>query len=61
MHRGMQQIILYIHTSTPLNVNDVIHERINKHHNNLEAHPNPLLQPLLEPLNTRRPRRCWPL
>jgi hypothetical protein len=21
----------------------VIHERINKHHNNLEAHPNPLL------------------
>jgi len=24
-------------------VNDVIHERINKHHNKLEAHPNPLL------------------
>jgi len=22
---------------------DVIHERINKHHNKLEAHPNPLL------------------
>jgi len=27
-------------------VSDVIHERINKHHNNLEAHPNPLLQPV---------------
>jgi len=26
-------------------VSDVIHERINKHHNNLEAHPNPLLEP----------------
>jgi hypothetical protein len=25
-----------------LYVSDVIHERINKHHNNLEAHPNPL-------------------
>jgi hypothetical protein len=23
------------------------HERINKHHNKLEAHPNPLLEPLL--------------
>ena len=35
-------------------VSDVIHERINKHHNKLEAHPNPLLQPLLQPVNTRR-------
>jgi len=25
----------------------LIHERINKHHNNLEVHPNPLLEPLL--------------
>jgi hypothetical protein len=33
---------------------DVIHERINKHHNNLEAHPNPLLRPILQPTNTRR-------
>ena len=33
---------------------DVIHGRINKHHNNLQAHPNPLLQPLLQPINTRR-------
>ena len=40
---------------------DVIHERINKHHNKLEAHPNPLLQPLLQPGNTRRLKRCWPL
>ena len=35
-------------------VSDVIHERINKHHNKLEANPNPLSQPLLQPMNTRR-------
>jgi len=33
-------------------VSDVIHERINKHHNKLETRPNPLLQPLLQPVNT---------
>jgi hypothetical protein len=27
-------------------VSDVMHERINKHQNNLEAHPIPLLEPL---------------
>jgi hypothetical protein len=32
---------------------DVFSERINKHHNNVEAHPNPLLEPLLQPVNTR--------
>ena len=37
---------------------DVIQERINKHHNNLEALPNPLLEPLLQPINTRRGKRC---
>ena len=43
-------------------VSDVIHERINKHHNNLEARPIPLLEPLLQqPINTRRLKRCWPL
>jgi len=35
-------------------VSDVIHERINKHHNNLVAHPNPLLELPLQPINTRR-------
>ena len=40
---------------------DVIHERINKHHNKLEAHPNPPLEPLLQRVNTRRLKRCWPL
>ena len=40
---------------------DVIHERINKHHNKPEAHPSPLLQPPLQPINTRRLKRCWPL
>ena len=42
-------------------VSDVIHERINKHHNKLEAHPNPPLQPLLQTVNTRRLKRCWPV
>ena len=39
----------------------VIHERINKHHNNPEAHPNPLLEPLLQRVSTRILKRCWPL
>jgi hypothetical protein len=42
-------------------VSEVIHERINKHHDNLEAHPMPLLEPLLQPINTRRLKRCWQL
>jgi CRISPR/Cas system CMR subunit Cmr6 (Cas7 group RAMP superfamily) len=42
-------------------VSDVIHKRINKHRNKLEAQPNPLLEPLLQPVNTRRLKRCWPL
>ena len=42
-------------------VSDVIHERINKHRNTLEEHPYPLLQPLLQPINSGRPKRCWPL
>jgi hypothetical protein len=42
-------------------VSDVIHERINKHHNKLQAHPNPLLEPLLQPVNNRRLKRCWTL
>jgi hypothetical protein len=44
-----------------LYVSDVIHERINKNHNKLEAHPNPLLEPPLQPVNNRRLKRCWPL
>jgi hypothetical protein len=42
-------------------VSDVIHERINKHHNKPEAHSNPLLQPPLQPVNSRRLKRSWPL
>jgi hypothetical protein len=41
-------------------VSDVVHERINKHYNTLEAHPNPVLEPLLQPINTWRLKRCWP-
>jgi len=59
MHRSQSKIVRAIpnapwyvtnHTlHTDFNipyVSDVIHERINKHHNKLEAHPSPLLQPL---------------
>jgi hypothetical protein len=42
-------------------VRDVIHESINKHHNNLEAQPNPLLQPLLQTTNIGRLKSCWSL
>ena len=41
-------------------VSDVIHARINKHHNKPEVHHNPLLRPLLQHINTRRLKRCWP-
>jgi hypothetical protein len=41
-------------------VRDVIHERIGKHHTKLEAHPIPLLEPLLQPAYNRRLNRRWP-
>jgi hypothetical protein len=41
-------------------VRDVINERIEKHHTKLEAHPIPLLKPLLQPACNRRLNRCWP-
>ena len=41
-------------------ISDVIRERMNKPHNKLEAHPNPLLQSLQQPVNTGRLKRCWP-
>ena len=65
--RAIANALLYVtnHTlHTDFNIaylSDVIHERINKHHNKLEAHPNPLLQPLLKPVNTRRLKQCLPL
>ena len=74
MHRSQSKILRAItnapryvtnHTlHTDVNipyVSDVVHERINKHHNKLEAHPNPLLDPPLQPINTRRLERCCPL
>jgi len=33
-------------------VGDVIHEKINKYHKNMKVHPNPLFEPLLQPVNT---------
>ena len=35
-------------------VSDVIHGKFNTHHNKLEAHPNPLLEPLTQPTNAIR-------
>jgi len=52
---------LTLHTDFNITyVSDVTHVRINKRHNKPEAHPNPLLQPPLQPVNTRRLKRCWP-
>ena len=42
-------------------VSDVFPIRSNTHHNNLEVQTNPLLQPLLQPVNTARLKRCWSL
>ena len=59
MHRYVTNHTL--HTDCNITyVSDVIHDRINKHHNKLEAHPNPLLEPLLQSVNTRRLKRRWP-
>jgi len=42
-------------------VQDVIHDRSNKHRAKLQSHPNPLLQPLSRVNNIpRRPKRRWP-
>ena len=59
---GHKEFTLSVHTDFNIPyVSDVIHKRINKHYNNLETHPNPLLQPLLQPINTRRLKICRPL
>ena len=42
-------------------VQDVIHDRSNKHRAKLQSHPNPLLQPLSRVNNIpRRLKRRWP-
>ena len=40
-------------------VREVINERIDKLLNKLESHPNPLLETLTQPMNSRRLRRRW--
>jgi hypothetical protein len=47
-----------LHTNFNIPYVSDIHERINKHHNKMEAYPNPLLQPLLQPINTWRLKSC---
>jgi hypothetical protein len=40
---------------------DVMQERSSKHHDLIEVHPNPFLQPLLEKENNRRLKRRLPI
>jgi hypothetical protein len=42
-------------------ISDVIKGRSNKHHNRLETHTNPLMQPLQEEPNFRRLKRRLPI
>jgi hypothetical protein len=43
-----------------LPVQDVIHDRSNKHRTKLQSHPNPLLQSLSRDNIPRRLKRSWP-
>jgi hypothetical protein len=58
---------LYVSNSTLHNdlgipyIKDVIQERSSKHHDRIEVHPNPLLQPLLEKQDNRRLKRRLPI
>src|SRR5215469_14158124 len=64
-HRTITNAPRYVsnHTlHTDLNipyVREVINERIDKHLNKLEYHPNPLLQTLAQPTRNRRLKRRW--
>jgi len=40
-------------------VRTVIHDRTNKHRTTLASHPNPLVEPLLQPAHNRRLKRRW--
>jgi hypothetical protein len=42
-------------------VQDVIHQKCNKHHTTLETHENPLLKTLLVTEENRRLKRNWPI
>jgi hypothetical protein len=42
-------------------VQDVIHQKCNKHHTRLETHENPLLKTLLLREENRRLKRNWPI
>jgi hypothetical protein len=44
-----------------LYVQDVIHQKRNKHHITLETHENPLLKTLLVREENRRLKRNWPI
>ena len=40
-------------------VHQVIHDTVNKHRSTLALHPNPLMEPLLQPVQNRRLKRRW--
>jgi hypothetical protein len=42
-------------------VQDVIHQKCNKHHTTLETHQKPLLKTLLKREDNRRLKRNWPI
>jgi hypothetical protein len=65
--RAMANALWYVSNDTLHNdldipiISDVIKERSKKHHNRLEIHTNPLMQPLLEEPNYRRLKRRLPI
>jgi hypothetical protein len=60
MHHGVSNDALHNDLGIPI-IYDVIKERSKKHHNRLETHTNPLMQPLLEEPNFRRLKRRLPI
>ena len=40
-------------------VRTAFHDRTNKHHTTLPSHPNPIMEPMLQPAHNRRLKRRW--
>jgi len=40
-------------------VRTAFHDRTNKHHTTLPSHPNPIMEPMLQPAHNRRLQRRW--
>ena len=57
-HRFVSNHTLHTDLNIPY-VSEVINERINKHLNTLQSHPNPLVETLKQPMRNRRLKRRW--